>query len=184
MLVKRALEGKTDACAYFMGPNVCEFSGPEYYCRRYHRHGNKRNQYWDWSTSEGISGTGNAASPWQRQLAVAETGDRHELHPYIEWIFGSFQSAVISKVNLLQMGMNVLFCDCYDHVIWRVHIDLWKNWNARYLIKSERISSIWHYELTVTRPDEIPTSAKSSGWCHLQWYCIGHKSSGWESALN
>ena len=73
-------------------------------------------------------------------------------------------------------------------VLWLLrpfcHIDLWKNWNARYLIKSERISSIWHYELTVTRPDEIPTSAKSSGWCHLQWYCIGHKSSGWESALN
>ena len=111
------MEGKTDTCAYFLGPNVCNFSGLDYYYRRYHRHVNKRRQYWDWSSSEGISGTGNAASPWQRQLAVAETGDRPELRAYIEWIFGRIQSAVIDKrkvdANRNENSVLWLLLPCY-----------------------------------------------------------------------
>ena len=127
---------------------MCQCSGLDYYHRRYHCHVNKRSQYWDWSSSEGISGTGNTASPWQRQLAVAETGGCSELHTYIEWNFGRFQRAVNLEINLMQFEMSVLFCDCYDILECSI---LRKRWRATSIMEKFEMLVIQYYNTRSTQ---------------------------------
>ena len=72
--------------------------------RWHHRHYNKGNDCGEWTISGKMHGTGNATSPWQRQLAVAETRDHSQLRRWFEWLFGCIQGAM----KELQIQFNVI----------------------------------------------------------------------------
>ena len=73
----------------------------------------------------------------------------------------------------------------------KVHRVLWKIgicYLMRMIEEWKRMSSGWNNNIVVTHPDEIPTSAKSSGWHMVVWYVIRmtyysvHQSSGRDTA--
>ena len=107
------------------------------------------------------------------------------------WQMGSLSARVLLSPHRLPQN--------YTHTrIWHLitealkgHRVVWKI-EIYYLIRMtyewKSMSSRWHNNIVVTHPDEIPISAKSSGWHMVVWYvyrmtyCSVQNSSGWDTA--
>ena len=69
-------------------------------------------------------------------------------------------------------------------VVWKIEI----YYLIRMTYEWKPMSSRWHNNIVVTHPDEIPISAKSSGWHTVVWYvirmtyCSVQKLYGWDAA--
>ena len=96
------------------------------------------------------------------------------------WYWCSFHNIRSTKLRLSDITEALKG----HRVVWKIEI----SYLTRMTYEWKSMSSGWHNNIVVTHPDEIPISAKSSGWHMVVWYvirmtyCSVQKSSGWDTA--
>ena len=139
---------------------------------------------------------------WQYRLQ-----NRHFFRsPCVNWLSRTNTLIAITPSNIVNHYFKISRICFQTKTFIRVtfpgawHINILKRWRATacwgkskfaissgWLKNGSVMSSVWQNSIFVTHPDEIPISAKSSGWHMVVWYvirmayCSVHKSSRWDT---